>query len=53
MMGKMRGRGKTLSEIRRGKKVEQCYEWIESLTPNTLNSLSQAAAAVCGMRRAG
>lgn len=34
--------------------VEQCYEWIESLTPpNTLNSLSQAAAAVCGMRGAG
>lgn len=37
-----------------GGRVEQCYEWIESLTPpNTLNSLSQAAAAVCGMRGAG
>ena len=39
---------------RREARVERCYEWIESLTPpNTLNSLSQAAAAVCGMRGTG
>lgn len=43
--------GKEVAVIRRGGgSVEQYYEWIDSLTPNTLNSLSQAAAAVCGMR---
>lgn len=46
--------GKELPEIKGGGgRAEQYYEWIDSLTLNTLNSLSQAAAAVCGMRGAG
>lgn len=49
------GEGKEVPQIRRGGREAWTVLWMDRVfnPPNTLNSLSQAAAPVCGMRGAG